>query len=119
MNIYENTTKSSEIIGVDNPTCDSYESSRTYSNGNSVAINGLSDGLVSQIAAMRQMSAIAQPVSMSWHNIDVFSKDSSNFSFPFKKKKEKPVVHILKNGNHFLKTIFSNKLLIKLYMKKQ
>jgi hypothetical protein len=29
------------------------------------------------------MSTIAEPVSMSWHNIDVLTKNSSNFSFPF------------------------------------
>jgi hypothetical protein len=101
MNTYENTTKSksSEIGGVDNPTYVSYEKSRSNSNENSVAINGLSDASVSEISTMRKMSIIAQPVSMSWHNIDVFSKSTSNFSFPFTKKKEKPVIHILKNGN--------------------
>jgi hypothetical protein len=99
MTTYDITTKSksSEISGVDNPTYVSYERSRTDSNENSVAINGLSDGSVSEIPTMRQMSTIAQPVSMSWHNIDVFSKNSSNFSFT--RKKEKPVIHILKNGN--------------------
>jgi hypothetical protein len=101
MSIYENTTKSksSEISGVDNPTYVSYEKSRSNSNGNSVVINGLSDGSVSEILTMQKMSTIAQSVSISWHNIDVFTKRSSNFSFPFTKKKEKPVIHILKNGN--------------------
>jgi hypothetical protein len=56
--IYENTTKSksSEINGVDNPTYVSYERSRSNSNGNSVAINGLSDASVSEIPTMRRMS---------------------------------------------------------------
>ncbi len=99
MNIYSNATKSksSEISGVDNPTYVSHERPRSNSNGNSIALNGFTDGSVDEISTMRKMSIIAQPVSMSWHNIDVFSKNSSNFSFT--KKKEKPVIHILKNGN--------------------
>jgi hypothetical protein len=101
MNIYEITTKSksSEISEVDNPTYGSYKRSRSNSNGSSVSMKGLSDGSVSEIPTMRKMSTIAQPVSMSWYNIDVFTKNSSNFSFLSTKKKEKPVIHILKNGN--------------------
>ncbi len=85
MNIRENTTKSksSEISGVDNPTYVSYERSRSNSDANSVTINGSSDGSVSEIPTTRKMSTIAEPVSMSWHNIDVLTKNSSNFSFPF------------------------------------
>ncbi|CAG2104560.1 unnamed protein product [Medioppia subpectinata] len=50
-----------------------------------------------KIAMNRQISKASNPVSISWHNIDVFSKPSGGISLPFKKKKDNPTVHILKN----------------------
>ena len=37
-------------------------------------------------------------VTLSWHNINVFSKRSRGIPNPFSKKQDKPAVHILKNG---------------------
>ncbi|CAG2114057.1 unnamed protein product [Medioppia subpectinata] len=37
------------------------------------------------------------PVTISWHDINVFSKKSGGIPLPFRKSKDKPAVHILKN----------------------
>ena len=55
-----------------------------------------------------QMSVIAEPVSMSWHNIDVFSRTSGGMSLPGRPKKREPPVHILKNGMTLFKDYLAN-----------
>ena len=93
--------------GIDNPTYDSYESGEGINQGKSLfpapvgddsqPINVISTKPI--IDSRRQMSVIAEPVSMSWHNIDVFSqKTGGGLSLPCKKGDQKPPVHILKNG---------------------
>ncbi|CAG2164007.1 unnamed protein product [Oppiella nova] len=43
-----------------------------------------------------KISSVSQPVSISWHNINVFSKPSTGIRLPFRKKDDSSV-HILKN----------------------
>ena len=92
--------------GIDNPTYDLYEPGQGINQGeilfpalvdDSQPINVISTKPI--IDSKRQMSVIAEPVSMSWHNIDVFSqKTGGGLSLPCKKGDQQPPVHILKNG---------------------
>ena len=49
-----------------------------------------------------KISSVSQPVSISWHNINVFSKPSTGIRLPFRKKDDSSV-HILKNGIKLIK----------------
>ena len=95
------------LTGTDNPSYISYEHDFiSYPVLTTVSLlPGLTGSDVQPISSKpildngaKDMSVIAEPVSMSWHNIDVFSRTSDGCSLPFRPKKTKPPVHILKNG---------------------
>jgi hypothetical protein len=47
-------------------------------------------------------SLVAEPVSISWHNIEVAAKPNKRLC-AFSRRREEPMIQIIKNGiHHFL-----------------
>jgi hypothetical protein len=63
-----------------------------------------------KIRTQMSKSLVAEPVSISWHNIEVVTKPNKRL-FAFSRKSDEPMIQIIKNGIHhsfFILRIFQS-----------